>query len=210
MEKKEKVSGKEIMQIFSGDLNVGMAKVDPLDIRPPMILLVQKSSAVEDFVDQDGQTPKVGQFFHNGKMEILDSFECYFLFAAKGTYVNKRKPEEGERPQYKAIGAMADDLTLFAMNFRSSALYTLSGVFMVTKAMCRPMYSLRCLVEVKGLENEQGKWWIPVIRRIEPEKDAEKLKRLQKMARALDSKAERIVADDEEEKQDINVDDVPF
>ncbi len=192
------------------DMNVGMSKVDPLDIRPPMVLLIQKSSALEDFTDAQGNTPKLGQFFHNGKMKIVDSFECYFLFAAKSTWINRRKPELGQLPQYKAIGACAIDFTLFAMNFRSSSLYTLSGLFTATKSMNRPMYSLKCTIESKSLENKDGKWWIPAIKKIEPEEDPEKLKKLYDLAHGLDAKADKIVDEPEEQITDKDLENIPF
>lgn len=195
---------------LADDVNVGMSKVDPLDIRPPMVLLIQKSSSLEDFTDEQGNTPKLGQFFHNGKMKIIDSFDCYILFAAKSTWNNRRKPELGPLPQYKAIGACAIDFTMFAMNFRSSALYTLSGLFTAAKSMNRPMYSLKCTIEAKSLENKDGKWWIPAVRKIEAENDPEKLKKLYDMAHALDVKADKIAEEQEEEITEKDLESVPF
>jgi len=189
-------SEKDIVASLEGDQNIGMSKVDPADIRPPMILLIQKSSSTEDFTDSGGNTPKLGQFFHNGKMKILDSFECHILYAEKGTWVNKRKPELGKLPQYRAIGAMADDNSLFAMVFRSSSLYTLSGLFTATKSMKRPMYSLKLTIENKMLENKDGKWWIPVVRKIEKENRASKLMELYELAHGLESKAQTIEEED--------------
>jgi|SRR3990167_1860775 len=192
------------------DSMTGMSKVDMADIRPPQILLIQKSSELADFVDTQGNQPKVGQFFHTGKMEILDSFECYFLFAAKGKYVNKIKPEEGEKDQYRTIGASADDLSTFGMVFRSSALFCLSGLFTASLSQKRPMFSIRVKIETKTLENEKGKWFVPVCRIQEPEQDFDKLKVLAEIAKRYDRKADVIVSDEEEEVPEPKDNDIPF
>ncbi len=192
------------------DSMIGMSKVDMADIRPPQILLIQKSSDEEAFRDPKGTKPSVGQFFHTGKMEIMDSFECYFLFAAKGKYVNKIKPEEGEKDQYRVIGVMWDDLSTFGMVFRSSSLFCLSPLFTAALSQKRPMFSIRVKIETKSLENDKGKWWVPVCRVLEPEEDFGKLKVLSDLAKRYDRKAEEIVRDDPEEGKGENEDDILF
>ena len=71
------------------EANLGMKKVDPADIRPPQILLVQKTSDLSQMQPKDGQSPNVGQFYHTGKQEIYDSFDCHILFAAKSKFTNR-------------------------------------------------------------------------------------------------------------------------
>ena len=192
------------------DFMVGLSKIPMTDIRPPQILLIQKSSDLEDFIDNKGNKPELGQFFHTGRNEIMDSFECFFLFAAKGKYVSKIKPEEGEKPQYKSIGVMADDLSTFGMIFRSSALYALSSVFTAAISQRRPMFSLRVKVETKELQNDKGKWWIPVVHITENEPDYEKLSVLSKIAKRYDSTAEEIMPEEEETDVPVDAEDIPF
>jgi hypothetical protein len=175
---------------------IGMKGVDPMDIRPPQILLAQKSSNLADLVDRNGKTAEIGDFYHTGRFEILKSFDCYFLFAAKSKYVNRRKPEEGEKDQYKALGCLADDYSLFGMTFRSSALFTLSKLFSTAMSSKRPMYSILCHIEVKMLSGEKGDWYIPVLRVAKLEDDPEKLIFLEDLSKGLDSHAPEVTDED--------------
>lgn len=187
---------------LNANANVGMGGVDPADIRPPQMLLVQKSSAIDTFEDPEGSHPAVGQFFHTGLNQIFDSFECYFLFAKKGKYLDRRKPEEGEKDQYRVLAALADDLSLFGMMFRSSALYALGGLFGFVKMRKRPMFSVKCTVEVKKLSGKQGEWFVPVVRVSAPEKDPERLVLLEEMAKGFESHNDEVPQE--------AVDDIPF
>jgi len=178
---------------------VGMSKVDPEDIRPPKILLMQKSSKLDDFITTDGKQAKIGDYFHTGKLEIYKTFKCYILFAAKNKYIDKRKPEEGEKYQYRMVAVLADDFSLFAMIFRSSSLYTLSGLFTASASTRRPMYSFLCEMEIKKLSGEKGDWLVPALRIRQPETDSEKLILLEDLARGLDLKSDEILGDDDRE-----------
>lgn len=184
---------------LEANAKLGMSKVDPIDIRPPQILLVQKSSIIDTFVDKSGKHPRVGQFFHTGRNEILDSFGCFFLFAAKSKYIDRRKPEEGEKSQYKALGVMADDYSLFGMTFRSSALFTLSRLFSSAVSQKRPMFFFLCRLETKMLTGEKGDWFVPVLRIIGNEENPEKLIFLEEMARSFDQRAKEEIPIDLDE-----------
>ena len=192
------------------DYMVGLSKVDLLDIRPPQILLIQKSSDLENFVDTKGNKPQLGQFFHTGKFEIMDSFECYFLFASKSKYTSKIKPEEGEKDQYKAIGLMADDLSIFGMIFRSSSLYTLSGLYTACLSQKRPMFSIKVKIETKDLQNDKGKWWIPVLRITDFENDPTKLDILHKHAVRYDSSVKEVLPEEEVDVEGEPDEPIPF
>jgi len=201
----EKTDKKELAIYDSEYLNnnkgIGMSKVDPLDIRPPEIRLIQKSSAIDDFMDKNGKKPKIGQFFHTGKLEILDNFEAYILFAGKGIYTDKRKPEEGNKPQYKAIGALASDFSLFGLTLRSSALYTLSPLFTTTVSLKRPMFSIKIRFEVKELAGEKGTWYIPVCRILGAEESKDKLSILSQNAINIDKNTTNINLTEEKNEQ---------
>ena len=184
---------------LEANAKLGMSKVDPLDIRPPQILLVQKSSIIDDFVDKEGNHPSVGEFFHTGRNEILGSFDCYFIFAAKSKYIDRRKPEEGEKDQYKALGVMADDYSLFGMTFRSSALFTLSRLFSVAVSQKRPMFYFVCKIETKMLSGEKGDWFIPVLRITGHEDNPEKLVFLEDIAKSFDARTEELSQEDIDE-----------
>lgn len=189
-------------ETLKADVNIGMGKVDPMDIRPPQILLIQKSSNIDQFSNQAGEHPSVGQFFHNGKLEIHDFFECYFIFAAKTNYVDKKYPDKGERPQYKAVGVWVDDMSIFGMTFRSSALFALSPLFTAVVANKRPMYSIRVAMETKELTNTKGTWTIPTLKIVAMENDPDKLSQLQKLALQFDKRADEAI-------KDIEADEIP-
>lgn len=207
MVKKEETIKNKIVKFGENQLKeeqgVGMRNIDPLDIRPPSILLVQGLSDVSLMLDKNGSAPKIGQYFHSGRLEIFDNFECYFLYAAKSSYIDRRHPEEGEKYQYKAIGAMADDLSTFAMTFKGSAVYTMSTLFTASVGLKRPMYSIKIKMETKELQNEKGTWKIPVIRLVKEDADFLKYEKLSQMAKAIDRKFKEESPEIEEEDTQI-------
>jgi hypothetical protein len=185
------------------DARIGMSSVDPMDIRPPNILLVQAKSDESQFVDENGTRIKEGNFFHTGKLKGYANFECYLLYAEKSQYIDRRKPEKGKQDQYKVIGAMADDLSLFGMTFKSSSIYALSGLFTAVTSRNRPMYSIKVKIEQKKLQNDKGEWFIPVLRIQAEELDYSKLEILSKMAKKLDSRGQEMPMQDEDEEAEI-------
>src|SRR3990167_3145453 len=186
--------------------HVGMKSVDPRDIRPPQILLIQSNTNTREMVTPAGKFPFAGQYFHTGKLEIHDEFECYFIHAAKGTYIDKRKPEAGVKNQYQVIGVM-DDMSIFGILFRSTSYWTLSKLFSISVSQNRPMFSMRVKMEKKELENSQGKWFIPVCRIMGVEADSSKLSQLEEIALRFDSMATTsIPEEDNDEPKKIEAD----
>lgn len=169
---------------------LGMKKVDPKDIRPPQILLVQKSSDASLMQTKDGKAPQPGQFYHSGKREIMDSFDCHILFAAKSKYVNKNKNNE-LWDQYVALGVMKDK-TMFGMNFRSTYLYALSSLFTAAKGQRAPMFAFDLHVETKKIEGEKGTWFVPVVRVGSMTEDADMFDYCYGLAKDLDEQAEAV------------------
>ena len=181
---------------------VGMKNVDPADIRPPAILLCQKLTDFSLMIDKDGKQAEIGQYFNTGKLEIYNSFECYILYAGKSKYTDRRQPEKGEQDQYKVLGVMADDFTLFGMTFKGSARYTLSGLFGTAAANQRPMYSYLIRMETKEISGEKGEWIVPVCRIVRPEADPEKLSLLEDQAKAFENRSEGAEQNEEYEDRD--------
>jgi len=210
------------------NMRLGMSGVDPMDIVPPQVLLVQKSSDVELMQTAQGEQPKLGQFFHTGRNKIMASFEAYFIFAGKGTYVNRRKKGEPVEDQYVCVGYMVEDMSIFGYKFRSSALRSLSPLFTAVVAQNKPMFIFRCTVTSKMLENKDGKWWIPVVRVGEIETNGERIAELEFYAHQYEDKRERKIVEVEEDappvkdpaedtatpppdgKEDVNPSDIPF
>jgi len=176
--------------------HMGMGKVDPADIRPSQILLAQKMSDYSMMVDRAGEVAKDGDYFHTGKREILKTFPCHFLFAAKGTYVDRREMEKKEteeeifKPQYSVIGVMQKDLSMFGMTFRSSALWALSSLFSAVASQGVPMFSFICTMETKQISGKKGSWFVPVCRVGETEGDPDRFDELYKMASKFDEQTD--------------------
>lgn len=176
----------ELLKDFAG---MGMKQVDPTDIRPPQILLVQKMSDTEQMMSVDGMVPKLGQFYHTGKRTIMDEFDAYFIYASKGTFIDTRKTDKPVLPQYSVVGMLQDDLSMFGMLLRGSSLWALNSLFSVSVSEGYPMFAFKCHVENKKLSNDKGEWWIPVVRVGELETDNAKLDMLFKAAKQLDEKS---------------------
>lgn len=214
-EKKEVVSYDDAWA--KKNISLGMSGVDPGDIRPPQILLIQKSSDDGAFVDTEKNQPKVGQFFHTGKNIILDAFDCYFVWAAKGKFINRKKEGTPEQEQYQAIGLYGEDLTMFGYRFRSSALYALSPLFTSVVAQKTPMFALRVHVDTKQLTGKLGTWYIPVVHVMGPETDEGKLAELHTAALQFDRVVKAVPVEDEESGEPpkdggekVNPDEIPF
>lgn len=177
---------------------LGMEQVDPADIRPSQILLVQKLTDTDELIDMEGNQPKVGEYFHTGTMKILDSFECYIVRAAKSKYIDRRYPEKGLLDQYRVVGVL-DDGSVFGMTLRSSASYALSKLFSTAFSNKRPLFSIRVKMETKELENKQGKWFIPVCRIVAMEQDPVKLSMLEGVVMRLPKPGTNEIIEQDEE-----------
>ncbi len=185
-EKNEKMLALTSLEEMRLVAKMGMRYVDPADIQPAKILLVQKLSDIEVLHTADGAVPTSGQFFHTGYQTILDTFDCFVLFAKKDTYIDKRKPENGEKPVYQMIGALQQDLSLFGMTLRASQSYALNTLFTASVTQGYPMFAFHMHVESKELENKDGKWLIPVFRVGAIETNIELLNILFDLARRFD------------------------
>ena len=186
--------------------NIGTSKVDPKDIRPPRMLLVQKSSTIDEMVDSEGKKPEPGQFFHTGTKKIMNTFECYVLFAAKGTWEDRNKEPYEVKNAYNALMALKEDLSLFGMSFRSTSIYTLSGLFTAKESQKVPMFAFNVTFESKQLEFKGKQWFTPVIRIGNIESDPIVFDELYKMASGFDKNAESVSENIKEEEEGVKKD----
>ncbi len=65
------------------NFSLGTTGVDPSDVMPSMVKLVQGTTDLDRVKDSEGISAKVGQFFFYGDKSILDSIEGYILNLAK-------------------------------------------------------------------------------------------------------------------------------
>jgi hypothetical protein len=186
------------------NLTVGIKGIDKTDIQPPQILLIQKTSNLTEFVDTEGKTPKVGQFFHTGKMKIYDAVDCYFVFAAKKRYFDRREDPPVQKDQYITFGILKESNTMFGMRFRSTAINALSPLFTAVFSQNVPMFAFNIKVESKEIQGDQGTWVVPAVRVGDVETDQELLNKLHKFALKFDERAESYVAEpDEDDKEEV-------
>jgi len=195
---KDKAVKSEIKKSAMLDLkklaSVGMQKVDPLDVKPPRVILVQNIKDKSELKDKSGKECPEGQFFNDGNNEIFEKLDCYILYASKGTHVNKRHLDWGELPKYDAIGMKIDDGQLFAITFKNTGRNALSKLFTANKVQGYPMFSFKCSLETKLINGadksgEPLQWWIPVVRVGDIETDEKKLRKASEIAISLDARS---------------------
>lgn len=171
---------------------IGMENVDPIDIKPPQILLVQKSSNIGEMIDRNtGKTPLFGQFFHTGKQEILDFFDCYFIYAAKQEWIDRRKGGEPV-PQYAAVGMMIEpdkSLSLIGMKFRKTSYYALSSLFTQATSQKLPMFMFKCHVTSKLINGQKGDYHVVSVKTDGIEEDEITFRELYDMAAKFSEKS---------------------
>jgi len=166
---------------------VGMSQVDPKDIRPPRVLLVQNIKDKTDLKDKSGKECPDGHFFSDGNNEIFDKMPCYFLYAEKGTHINKKHPEYGDLDKYDVIG-MKEDGQLFTITFKNTSRNAMSKLFTATKVNGYPMFAFKCSLEAKLISDDEKSWYVAVVRVGELETDGEILGKAMELAKEFDSK----------------------
>jgi hypothetical protein len=178
-------------------------KVSKNDIKPPQIILIQSNSKV---VDSEGKKIEAGKFYHTGKFKVMDSFDCYFIYVKRDTFVDKRG--DGQlKPRFVAIG-VDEDFSLFGMIFKNTYLYTLSSLFTAVASNQKPMFVFKCKMETKELSGAKGDWFVPVLRIQGEETDESKLKILEELARRYDQMEVNIKDDEEEVKEEEILDEI--
>lgn len=198
-------SGKELIPMDSEALKnlymVGIKNVDMSTVKPSEIFLMQSNSHFNDFMDDQKNTPKVGQFFISGTRSIVDSFECNITNISDSTYINPRKPELGNLTMKIIIGAMAGKETLFGMKFKGTALDQLNPLLTRIVEQKKPAFSFKILMESKLITGKENSWYVPVLR-IEDELDGLRLAKLAEVASKFDQRSVTL----DEDPEDFNND----
>lgn len=167
------------------NLSMGMKQVDPNDIRPPRVILVQNIKDKTELKDNSGKECPDGSYFNSGTNEIFEKLDCYFIYAKKGVHVNKLHEDWGELPKYDAI-AVNTKGKMFAITFKNTSRNALSKVFTAVSSQRYPMFAFKCSLETKMISDDGKSWYISVVRVGEIEPDQGRLNRLMKMAQRFD------------------------
>ena len=204
--------------LLAADSRIGMDGVDKKDIRPPQILLVQKTSDATKMKNAEGLKPDPGQFFHSGRGQIMDEFECYIVYAAKSKYFDKRAfnkaksdfelgngqaPEEMKfwKDKYTVLGVLADDFSLFGMDFRSGAMYTLFPFFGRAISNKRPYWSLKIKITSEHFKGKFGEWETPIVTVIAAIQDMETYHQVKSFASQFEKMSVKDLEDKDEEDE---------
>lgn len=189
--------GKEIVKLdeayFRDNLNVGMEQVSQEDVPMPTLALVQSNSKMKD---EEGRPLIPGKFYYKGTGKVYDSVDCAFLVFTKKdapSYANKDVLER----VHIFMGAMLPEMEPFLYYFRGWGLSGTTGSRFVIgrqKSMKVPMYALKLKLTSEAKSNDKGDFYIPVIKVMGVNENAEQVLVLEDLAKRfagkLDSKIE--------------------
>ena len=94
------------------NFSLGTTGVDPSDVMPSMVKLVQGTTDLDRVKDSEGISAKVGQFFFYGDKSILDSIEGYILNLAKVNDPYNNKDNGQPEKMYRVIGIFSDNFSV--------------------------------------------------------------------------------------------------
>jgi len=213
------------------NFSLGTAGIDPSDVMPSMVKLVQGTTDLDRVKDNEGNPAKVGQFFFYGDKSILDTIEGYVLNLAKVNDPYNKKDNGQPEKMYRVIGIFSDLLTPFVMYFRRGAINTVKNLLGNVFANLRGVYTFRIQIKTEQKKGEKGNYMTPVISIVEKENESQTLELLEKEARKyeylskmaggedfIDTKPAEILPAPTDEpvdptkplKENVNPDDIPF
>jgi len=168
------------------NFSLGTAGIDPTDVMPSMVKLVQGTTDLDRVKDNEGVSAKVGQFFYYGDKSILDTIDGYALNLAKVDDPYNKKSDGQSEKMYRVIGIFNDLLTPFVMYFRRGAINTVKNLLGNVFANLRGVYTFRIAISTEQKKGEKGNYMTPVIRIVDKENDPKTLEILEKEARKYD------------------------
>lgn len=212
------------------NFTLGISNIDPEDITPSKIKLVQGTSDTDKLISSTGERAKIGQFFYFGTRQILDSVDGYIINLSKiDDPFNKRADGTSEK-MYQAIGVFEDLATSWLFEFRRGAIATVKNFLTQVFVELRGIYTYKIRITSETKKGEKGNYLVPVINIIKKEDDSNKLARLESEAKkyeyllnfsevskntsdeSLEKLDEGVVSEEEKQKlvEDVNPDDIPF
>ena len=165
------------------NFSLGATGIDPTDIMPSMVKLVQGTTDLDRVKDNEGVSAQVGQFFFYGDKSILDAIDGYILNLAKVDDPYNKKNDGTPEKMYRVIGIFSDLLTPFVMYFRRGAINTVKNLLGNVFANLRGVYTFKIQIKTEQRKGEKGNYMTPVIGIVDKENEPTILEILEKEAR---------------------------
>jgi len=165
------------------NFSLGSTGIDPTDIMPSMVKLVQGTTDLDRVKDNEGVSAQVGQFFFYGDKSILDAIDGYILNLAKVDDPYNKKNDGTPEKMYRVIGIFSDLLTPFVMYFRRGAINTVKNLLGNVFANLRGVYTFKIQIKTEQRKGEKGNYMTPVIGIVDKENEPTTLEILEKEAR---------------------------
>jgi len=165
------------------NFSLGATGIDPTDIMPSMVKLVQGTTDLDRVKDNEGVSAQVGQFFFYGDKSILDAIDGYILNLAKVDDPYNKKNDGTPEKMYRVIGIFSDLLTPFVMYFRRGAINTVKNLLGNVFANLRGVYTFKIQIKTEQRKGEKGNYMTPVIGIVDKENELTILEILEKEAR---------------------------
>lgn len=148
---------------FKKNVSLGISGIDPADVMPPMIKLVQGSTDFSRVVDMEGETAKPGEFFFMDDKTIHSSVIGYALILAKIYDPYNLKEDGSYEKMYQLVGVFEDLKTTFTLNFRRSAINTVKNFLANVFSSYRGIYTFKIEITSEQKKGEKGNYLLPVI-----------------------------------------------
>jgi len=164
--------------------SLGTSGIDPADVMPSEVKLVQGSTDFSRVVDEEGTQAKVGQFFFRGDKSIHESVKGYALSLAKVNDTFNQREDGSFDKMYRMIGVFEDLKTPFTLNFRRGAITTVKTLLSNVFSQKRGIYTFKIEITTEQRsavkDGKQVNYLLPVITIIEKISDPKMLNLLER------------------------------
>lgn len=167
---------------MSKNVALGTAGIDPADVMPVQVKLVQGSSDFSKLIDESGTQAKVGQYFFMGDKSIHETVKCYVLSLAKVNDPFNPRDDGSFEKMYRMIAVFDDLKTPFTMNFRRGAIYTIKSLISNVFSQKRGVYTFKIELSYEQRKGKEGNYLVPVVKIIKNEDVPEILNMLERGA----------------------------
>ena len=157
----------------------GLFDIEPDDVLPAPVKLIQGSSDLTKYVSADGYRSVPGQFYFYSKKLLLDKFDCYFITIFK----QPERFSKNNDMSYVAVGVMDDLDLVFQMDFKKAAIPSIKHVISLSFFNQMPIYGIKVNVSSDQRKGQKGSYYIPKISFVKVESDLDKLEKLSSLSK---------------------------
>jgi hypothetical protein len=157
----------------------GLFDIEPDDILPAPVKLIQGSSDLTKYASVDGNRAVPGQFYFYSKKLLLDKFDCYFITIFK----QPDRFSKNNDMSYVAVGVMDDLDLVFQMDFKKAAIPSIKHVISLSFFNQMPIYGIKVNVSSDQRKGQKGSYYVPKITFVKVESDLDKLEKLSALSK---------------------------